>query len=105
MAEVKHTPGRWIVVGPTQGKHNPNVGLWEVHGKGHVASDLTLFDARLIAAAPDLLEVVVDAISMYEHMDNAEILEFFGPRDAEFASKARAAISLATGPDTAGGGV
>nr|WP_312293795.1 hypothetical protein [Brevundimonas diminuta] len=83
MAEVKHTPGPWRVVGPDPAGKNPHVGLWEVHGKGHIASDVSLFDGRLIAAAPDLFEAGTE-LQAARKAQNAD-------PSAENASRVRAA--------------
>jgi hypothetical protein len=50
------TPGPWRVEGAGP---NPNMGMWFVEGRTNVASYCTKADARLIAAAPDLLEALL----------------------------------------------
>lgn len=55
--EVQHTPGPWVVDGPAFAA-NPNIGLWSVEGRTNVCTHCTLSDARLIAAAPEMLSIV-----------------------------------------------
>jgi hypothetical protein len=58
----KHTPGPWTVGGPTgyfyQLEINPSIG--KVYGAGEELKA----NARLIAAAPELLEVLEELMSM-----------------------------------------
>ena len=47
------TKGEWRVDGPVYFP-NPNVGMWDVEGDTNVCTHCTLYDAHLIAAAPDM---------------------------------------------------
>ena len=103
----KHTPGPWRVAGrrtfgPSTGARDithtvvamphPN-GEWEVIG---VRSANEEADARLIAAAPDMLEALEAMLAMYESAPEyptmAEIDEMLAVDE-----KARAAIKKARG--------
>jgi hypothetical protein len=82
-----HTPGPWAAeyVGDSGGE-NP-VEVWEVvsyPGFLRVAEHMSAKDARLIAAAPDLLETCMQIVSR-------------GIADAGTINKCRAAIAKATG--------
>lgn len=57
----KWTPGPWkvFVFDPTNAK-NPNIGLWTVEGLTNVANHCTMYDAHLIAAAPELYEALFE---------------------------------------------
>lgn len=85
----KHTPGPWI--------HHPEDNIITTKGDCkliecqarslHVSTSERDANARLIAAAPELLEVLVDV--MFRHVPFSN--------KAEYAEKARAAIAKATG--------
>lgn len=66
MSGVKHTSGPWLVIGPDPAIKNPNGGYWEVEGDTNVCAYCTLADARLIAAAPELLEAARFAVEYDE---------------------------------------
>ena len=88
MSEVKHTPGPWEPIGNlvrTQfGLGNPDMrGLLVAECPGHTPESNA--NARLIAAAPELLEALQDALK-------AGVIDMNGEPDA-----ARAAIAKATG--------
>ncbi len=102
MTEVKHTPGPWVWVKddsgyPVTDLKSEDGGIvmqvYESHGGGDMPNKA---NARLIAAAPDLLEALQVIVT-----DCSQVWS-----EGEFPAlkQARAAISLATGPDTAGGG-
>lgn len=60
---MSHTPGPWRLIPPEEGHHTPLVqrgteGGFSVLG---VSRDRELADARLIAAAPDLLAALIEA--------------------------------------------
>lgn len=64
------TPRPWQVDGPASG--NPKFGLWDVEGAlSHVASNCTLADARLIAAAPDLAEAAIEIDRLFLVIESA----------------------------------
>ena len=85
----KHTPGPWSVGGPTgfvnQVYIEPAIGA--VYGSGDEAQA----NAHLIAAAPELLEALQEAL---EDWDDDHFDEEY-PYRAEWAEKARAAIAKA----------
>jgi hypothetical protein len=84
---TKHTPGPWVLRDGTP--------LFRVVGGEHrttVAGDISNdANARLIAAAPDLL-AALEAIEAYEDSEPAP-----GTREAEISAMRRAAIAKATG--------
>lgn len=92
MSEFKHTPGPW-----TQGYSNEGKCCVWLNGKTEPISDLgddddwidcnTEENARLIAAAPELLEALVD---LYQSIDSCCELT------PEVMKKARAAVAKAT---------
>ena len=102
-----HTPGPWRYLpengSPTTGQHMIAGGkpgyLAEVRdcGSGDIKAN-----ARLIAAAPDLLEALLDALPYVEDvLDNPEQLACFKPGTVQRHVKAiRAAIAKATGEAT-----
>lgn len=104
MSESKHTPGPWRVEGPSPEGRNPNAGLWDVEGVTNVANACTLHDARLIAAAPELLEALKAAQSALAMMiqpdaiKNSTVLDAFALA-TQAEAKARAIISKAEGSD------
>jgi hypothetical protein len=66
---TKHTPGPWHVDGLTR---SGDVAVWSVHpfnqAMHSVASAHNTADARLIAAAPEMLEALGEVISAYDGM-------------------------------------
>lgn len=94
---MNHTPGKWeaLQVGDTGGE-NP-VDVYEVvaDGRKRVAEYVTDADARLIAAAPDLLEaarkIVAYADSEPDGGDTVEIHRANIERARTAIKKARAA--------------
>ena len=96
MAEHGFTPGPWRVVGREPTPKNRHLGLWDVEGKSNVANDVTYDDARLIAASPTLLEALEECrecLLALTHICGGN------PHCEEVATRARAAITLATGKD------
>ena len=102
MADVKHTPGPWRYVranpSPTTGEHliagaKPGY-LAEVRdcGSGSVAAN-----ARLISAAPDLLESLRAFVSPWDGDSVEEIESQSGLATSVRIEQARAAIAKATG--------
>lgn len=93
MSETKHTPGPWVVEDPIEsltpiGAHGRNGGKWVAHCLGpHQAAN-----ARLIAAAPDMLEALTALLARFD--DNPELSELIGLVEIEHA---RAAIAKAEG--------
>lgn len=105
MSGVKHTPGPWNWV-PSPHATHPDMGAFFSEGgqrvcwfgdaeqyypsQGEPPSDA---DARLIAAAPDLLEALEGCIPQLE----------LGNGEAEHIKAARAAIARARGEQDGGG--
>lgn len=101
----KHTPGPWTLADDGTpfvykiGERGSNVFSLSVQGGGH-PSDVASFDervanARLIAAAPDLLDALIEIVEDLTHEDHE-------PGDWSqhvVVKKARAAIAKATGGD------
>jgi hypothetical protein len=100
----KHTPGPWIGAGPSFGDPLPRyttsiVTEWEHEDEGcidicelpfHHHDDENEANARLIAAAPDLLEALTYWMVFIESEQDDE-------RQAPWVANARAAIAKATG--------
>lgn len=86
MSEVKHTPGPWTVLGEGIYCADNWFFIADVPVNFAEHSGVQEANARLIAAAPELLEAL------------QELLEVQAELDAEIAErKARAAIAKATG--------
>lgn len=94
---VGHTPGPWTC------HYQKNAGLWTVRSQenGHrVAKDLLPDDARLVAAAPELLEAAQALLYPAEQWVQ-HLRTHVGPGQGhgmdEVFAKTRAAIARATG--------
>lgn len=95
MSEAKHTPGPWHTAGEQ--------GVQIRSKRDQIAKVLTMrgnewkANASLIAAAPDLMAVVV---AYADHFERCRITNTHGSRDFDFAGHlaalARAAIAKAT---------
>lgn len=97
--EGKHTPGPWQVVRPSVGvdanwhvTDKDDTFVAHVYGFGHAVDEKSLNNARLIAAAPDLLGALIEIYNLRELGKKAD--ESY-PLVVE--SLARKAIDLATG--------
>jgi hypothetical protein len=100
---TQHTPGPWkahfeeayFVTGPDLGRVAMMMNIKGAHGMGGRRSgDESAANARLIAAAPDLLEALQDLFEA----DMEHVLMGDGKDDQiEAIAKARAAIAKATG--------
>lgn len=88
MTDARHTPGPWVKF-----NHEDDEQSWGVEGgDGYtIAEELSLADARLIAAAPELLEALRLAMPLLEAA-NARCTN-----DTAFIAVARAATAKATG--------
>ena len=81
--ETKHTPGPWKVVKPNNpGPQQENDRLIATKDKKHVAEIFqyqnhknqngpSLANARLIAAAPELLEALKNMVDVFQHAYNS----------------------------------
>jgi hypothetical protein len=115
MSDVKHTRGPWVIEDPLGpdlsivevGKqtyewagrfiaHIPHYerGEWE---QGHLSSAEIHANARLIAAAPDLLEALKELLSGHDSLYLAHFGPLADPRNDIAAKVARAAIARAEG--------
>ena len=83
-----HTPGPWTVGGDTQFMNQ--VEIWPAIGCAYGAGPEVIANARLIAAAPDLLEALEDLIGNYKENKGAGL--GIGP-----IMKAKTAIAKAKG--------
>lgn len=91
---TQHTPGPWLaIVTETTGNGNP--AIWDIACKngGIIAESIghNQADARLIAAAPDLLSALNRFVDCMTENENGEKLY------ADWLSIARAAIAKAEG--------
>jgi hypothetical protein len=87
---IKHTPGPWVAecIGSNGDHENPQ-DIYEINGKTRVAEFVTEANARLIAAAPELLDALVTLLDAVE-----------GKRITQGdCNQARAAIARATGDE------
>jgi hypothetical protein len=102
-AETKHTPGPWryhLGRGANPRFHIQDVGGYQIasttelvrHKQAHEENEAREANARLIAAAPELLEALTALLEASETIDAYEDLL------SEPERKARAAIAKATQP-------
>lgn len=101
--EMKHTPGPWQAVknGVCQSAVQASNGTWITHDAGEELScNEAEANARLIAAAPELLEALQAMLNADLYADGEGIWRFDSSdtEDGQSAvSKASAAIAKATG--------
>lgn len=102
---TQHTPGPWVGAGPSFGDRLPRYTTsimtdWEHEDDGYIEicelpfhhhDDENEANARLIAAAPDLLEALKDALFHVENQGDVGVDEWIACE-----RKARAAIAKAT---------
>lgn len=94
--QMKHTPGPWEVNGPGEFEIC-DLDLIRITANVPISEDgpkRTLADARLIAAAPELLAALQ---SVYKRLE--DILSRLNDEDYSELDTARAAIAKATGPE------
>lgn len=89
---TRHTPGPWVIQWGHQGTrplniHNNDVNI--VTGMGRKAHPEAVQNARLIAAAPDLLDALQSIVDDYEFCKSGA----YGDRSAIYAATARDAIA------------
>ncbi len=103
-SETQHTPGPWQTV-PTTAKNAGSIRMDVVSpvttfAPSYVAGDILPEDARLIAAAPDLLEALAECITdPGAHAYASEDYYKAKQRLLAINNTARAAIAKATGQD------
>lgn len=101
---AKHTPGPWITNeadhdAPYQdikikaGKHHTVCTVWIDDAPVHDFNALQEANARLIAAAPDLLEAAKQVLAWYEAEDGHSKVDFY--ERVEMCRKSEAAIRAA----------
>lgn len=103
-AETKHTPGPWLAevsaakVAWIQGSN----GEWAALACGETDASAAA-NARLIAAAPDMLEALTALVERDARVDGGTLLLPIGNHGTAVAvlNRARAAIAKATGGDDA----
>lgn len=101
MSDVKHTPGPWRLFMTTDGRKL--IGIGESTGEGIAdhgfgtwrSGEEQLANARLIAAAPDLLEALKTCLSTYVDLANSGDAGFWDPEKEAHVQAARAAIAKA----------
>ena len=98
---AEHTPGPWTPIEQVTREPGEVRTWWEVHafasngiGSKHVAHIPSEADARLIAAAPDLLAALEDLVG---YCDNCGGTGMVGDNPCRWCSPARAAIAKAKG--------
>jgi hypothetical protein len=79
---MKHTPGPWAISKHATPEHSPQFGVYPEGGRdlAIVKGDNAKADAKLIAAAPDLLDALRACAAFIENNGTTE--EFFIVRDA-----------------------
>jgi hypothetical protein len=109
MSKAKHTPGPWIV--GDQRRRDPGCILIHTSSGESIASAWNLMrpdgsgpdtpmeaNARLIAAAPDLLAACKSAMELLDGLGGADVLgDFFAARADDESAKLMAAIAKAEG--------
>jgi hypothetical protein len=95
MANNKHTPGPWVMA-----EDKPNTGAYIVTAGNKVASKVVASitakyeDVMIMAASPELLEMLERAVRLYER----ELYHLLPSKDADaFLTSARHAIRRARG--------
>ena len=105
MTQTPHTPGPWLIREPDNGIYDTDDDIANVVARGPyglitIAEEVDVADARLIAAAPDLLEAVETApvLSKYHGQNGFEVERFIADYEA-WDAKRRAAIARAAGQE------
>ena len=97
--KLKHTPGPWSLADHSLGveiMHTRQDGLSEAHACLHGSYNTSEANARLIAAAPDLLDALMKATILLKHAcDDADALE--SQFAVETADEMTAALTKAIG--------
>jgi hypothetical protein len=97
MTDTQHTPGPWYVVTDQETQYkwlvgDKNTWLPRIACIPPYTDPSVSANARLIAAAPELLDALWDIVEAEEHDGDASVCDF-----ATLQSIARAAIIKATG--------
>lgn len=101
-----HTPGPWEASFSFPGRDG--IGdVWQIDADGHAVcttqfcyAPYTEANARLIAAARELLAVAIKSHEPYEGLSESDIRTLYGVEEAELALSLRAAIAKATAGET-----
>jgi hypothetical protein len=105
MSESKHTPGPWTLRTNSEKHHAildeggfPRAEVFSAHRSSEARKAEALANARLIAAAPELLEALKDVYTRRTDILNAANKASLGTGGLEFAlRKTREAIAKAEG--------
>jgi hypothetical protein len=97
---LSHTPGPWVA----RPMHTGGFDILDprdrdvvtVYGGG-VETESRKANARLIAAAPELLEVAIKSHEPYVGLTDADVIDLYGGQEAALCLALRAAISKALG--------
>lgn len=92
MTHAAHTPGPWLCSGTSVSNpqaNRPNATICDVSGWGNRDEAEQIANARLIAAAPDLLAALEDMLNLTLDEDDIAV--------SSRITKARAAIAKAKG--------
>lgn len=100
MKKDRHTPGPWVAdkYGRIYQEHPELKGEPKYHDE-RIADCLRVEDARLIAAAPDLLANLENILTAMEAGVSARTMLDCAPSPNSYVFSARAAITKATGPE------
>jgi hypothetical protein len=93
MAEQKHTPGPWHCDGGVQVRTGQFLAICEAMASPNRSIDAARANARLIAAAPELLEALRLFVSVCDTAPPTELMASIGSA----CKQARAAIAKAEG--------
>lgn len=104
MSEVKHTPGPWKAHRTVSGDYQIRFGgkggwLAEVFDDDEPVEGRTEADARLIAAAPEMLEALQELFLSYKSLADSGDAGTWRIEDFPEGKKALAAIAKATGAE------
>jgi len=113
---MKHTPGPWHYIGEEDGDFcvfagddfiinigdSPIIEILNRPNMDLVAFDTTQANARLIAAAPDLLEACKEMVSFMKKYDAG--FAYAGHATTKAMRHMESAIAKAEAPDAGGGG-
>ena len=104
---MKHTPGPWFL-SPDEHEDEPFNGAWNITVPNRTIASVAPYDfaddtneanARLIAAAPEMLEALKDALAYFSDREDADHngRTFVGNEEMRLATALRAAIAKASG--------
>lgn len=106
MSEQKHTPGAWELWQAPTGEFAVRTTYTDDQGRRtttwpavcNAGGQPNEANARLIAAAPDMLEALKQFVEEYVEMINSGDCGFWDPEKEDKVIKARAALSKALTP-------